>query len=99
MARKSPQRLRMEEQRKKLIESITPLVALPEFEKFIGEVRQMKDYTVEYLIHSQTLASEKETGAAAGEVRAYLWFLQTYEAHKEALMAQVEAQAANQAHD
>ncbi len=79
----------MEEQRKKLIESITPLVAIPAFADFMEEVRQMKDYTVEAEVHSTTIASEREGLCMKGEIRAYLWLLDTYKAKKETLAAQV----------
>lgn len=82
----------MEEQRKKLIESITPLVAIPAFDTFMEEVRQMKDYTVESMIHTTTVASERESLCHKGEIRAYLWLLETHRAKKEALAAQIAEQ-------
>ncbi len=99
-AKKSLQRQRMEEQRAKLIESMTPLCAIPAFERFLDEVRQMKDYTVEADVHTTTVASERESLCMKGEIRSYLWFLETYKAQKETLNAQIEAQAqAQQAQD
>lgn len=86
----------MDEQRAKLVESITPLVAIPAFERFMDEVRQMKDYTVESMIHTTTIASERESLCHKGEIRAYLWFLETFKTQKEALEAQAQAIAEQQ---
>jgi len=92
-AKKSARQLQMEQQRAKLIESMTPLVAVPAFEAWIEEVRQMKDYTVESMIHTNTIASERESLCHKGEVRAYLWILETYRAKKIQLEAEIaEAQ-------
>jgi hypothetical protein len=88
-AKKSARQLQMEQQRAKLIESMTPLVAIPAFGDFIEEVRQMKDYTVESMIHTNTIASERESLCHKGEIRAYLWILETYRAKKEQLAAQI----------
>ena len=81
----------MEAQRKVMVDAITPLAALPEFEKFIETVKQMKDYTVESTVHTTTVCSEKETAAHVGEIRAYLWFIETARAQKEQLEAQAKA--------
>jgi hypothetical protein len=87
MARKSSVRT----ERDKLIASMTPLVLLPEFQEFIEQVRQMKDYTVESMVHSTTVASERESLALVGEIRAYLWFIETAKAQREQLEAQAKA--------
>ena len=77
-----------------MIAAMTPLCLLPEFEKFIHTVREMKDGAVEYMVNHQSVASERESLVAKGEVRAYLWILETYKAQKEQLEAQLREQQA-----
>ncbi len=75
-----------------MVAAMTPLCALPEFEKFIESVREMKDDAVSYMVNHTSVASERESLVAKGEVRAYLWIIQTFEAQREALEAQMADQ-------
>jgi len=88
MPKKSPQKTA----RDRVEAAMLPLAALPEFGEFMELVRQMKDYTVESMVHTTTVASERESLCHKGEVRAYLWFLETHRAQKEQLeeMARIQ---------
>ena len=77
-----------------MIAAMQPLALLPEFEKFVETVKQMKDEAVAYMVNHTSVANERESLVAKGEVRAYLWIIQTHEAQKELLEAQ--AQQTNQ---
>lgn len=92
MARKS----RQQEEREKMIAAMTPLCVLPEFEKFIETVKEMKDGAVQYMVNHTAVSSERESLVAKGEVRAYLWIIETYQAQREALEAQAQAMAEQQ---
>jgi len=89
MAKKS----RQQTQRDQMIAAMQPLAVLPEFEKFVETVRQMKDYAIEAMVHTDTVSNERESLCMKGEVRAYLWILETHRAQKE----QLEALAADEA--
>jgi len=91
-----PRKSAADKQRDAMVAAITPLAALPEFEKFIETVREMKDYTVQYWVHTDTVKSERESLLAKGEIRAYLWLIETQKAQKELLEAQ-QRQMAEQA--
>jgi len=80
---------RNNQNREKLIEAMTPLVLLPAYEKWIEQVREMKDEAVRYMVDHTSVANERESLVARGEVRAYLWILETYKAQREQLEQQV----------
>ena len=77
--------------RDRLIEAMTPLVLLPAYQKWIEEVRLMKDEAVRYMVDHTAIANERESLVARGEVRAYLAIIQDYESKRE----QLENQAAD----
>lgn len=88
MARKSA----AQQNREKLVEAMTPLVLLPAFQAFIETLRQSKDGAVQYMVDHTTVSTQRESLAAAGEVRAYLTIIQDYEAKREQLEAQIAEQ-------
>jgi arginine/ornithine N-succinyltransferase beta subunit len=90
MARKSRAQL----EREKMMEARTPLVLLPAFQSWIETLRTTKDGAVQYMVDHTTTASQRESLAAAGEVRAYLAIIQDYEAQREQLEQQAQAMEA-----
>jgi len=89
MARKA----RQQEERDKLVAAMQPLSLLPEFQKFIAQVEEMKDGAVQYMVNHMTVASERESLVAKGEVRAYLWIIETHRAQLEQYEAQIKFEA------
>ena len=92
MARKSEKKAAMD----RVQASMMPLCTYPEFEKFMEEVRQMKDDAVRYMVDHTSVASERESLVARGEVRAYLWLLETYRGQREQMEQRVAEQQAPQ---
>lgn len=92
-----PRKPRQQEERDKLIAAMQPLSLLPEFQKFISQVQEMKDGAVQYMVNHTTVASERESLVAKGEVRAYLWIIETHRAQLEQLEAQMLAAQSAQA--
>lgn len=93
MPSKSP----AQKNRDSLVAAMTPLAILPEFEKWIDTVRQMKDEAVAYMVNHVSVANERESLVSKGEVRAYLWIIQTYEGQRQQLEAQAIAEAEQRA--
>lgn len=70
------------QRRQRLIDAMTPLVGLPQFQDFMETVRELKDVATENAVRPETLKNQRTTLAAAGEVRAYLDILAIYESYK-----------------
>ena len=62
---------------------MTPLVGLPEFEKFMGLIADLKDEAVANSVSFETCASERNSLVSKGEVLAYLNIIQVYQGEVE----------------
>lgn len=78
--------------RDELIAAMTPLALLPAFQTWIELLRQTKDGAVQYMVDHTTVANERESLVAKGEVRAYLTIIQDYEAQRQQLEAQIKSE-------
>jgi hypothetical protein len=63
--------------------AITPLVGLPQFADFMEIVRDLKDEAVAASVSFETVASERNSLVAKGEVMAWINLLAIYESQKE----------------
>lgn len=73
---------RQAEKQERLRAAMESLVANPNFEEFIDELRTMKDASILYAVSHTTVRDQRESLAALGEVRAYLDIIDAYEAHR-----------------
>lgn len=92
MARKS----KAQANRDRMVEAMTPLALLPAFQSWIEVLRQTKESAVQYMINHTAVASDRETLAAIGEVRAYSAIIQDFEAQREQLEQQAQIAAEQQ---
>lgn len=76
---------------KEIEDAMIPLCLSPDFENFIEAVRRMKDYSVQAYIHTDTIKSERESLAVRGEIRAYSWIIETFEANRQQLEARAQS--------
>lgn len=64
-------------------QAMTPLVGLPEFVNFMKLIEDMKDEAVGNSVGFETVASERNSLVAKGEVLTYLNILSVYEGEKD----------------
>ncbi len=65
--------------RRKLEESLYPLVGNPAFTSFLETIKQYEDVAIENALMNDSVTSDRATLAALGEVRAYRMILQIAE--------------------
>lgn len=95
MARKSAAEAAREKLKlDRLRSAMQPLVGLPEFEKFMGLIEDLKNEAVANSVSFETCASERNSLVSKGEVLAYLNIIQVHHGELEQQEAAARAMEA-----
>lgn len=76
---------------------MTPLVGLPQFQKWMELIGELKNEAVAFSVDSDTVKSERESLVVKGEIRTYINLENIYRSEVEQLEAQARHEAEQRA--